>query len=195
MTDASGLPGSEFGFRRLEEQEVFKGWAFRTVVASFEAPDGSTFTRDFVRSPGAVGVVPLLFDPDGSPVVVLVRQYRPALERDMLEIPAGLRDVDGEHPADTAQRELIEEAGFRAGRIVFLHAFHNSAGMTDALTHLFVAVHLEATPTEAHGVEEEHMTIEQYPLAEALALIENGEITDAKTVIGLLLAARWLDRQ
>ena len=79
----------------------------------FEAPDGRAFERDIVRSPGAVAVVPLLFDAEGMPSVVLVRQYRPPFDRYVLEIPAGMRDVPDEPPELTADRELVEEAGLR----------------------------------------------------------------------------------
>ena len=86
-----------------------------------------------MRSPGAVGVVPILFDAEGKPSVVLVRQYRAALDAELLEIPAGMRDVEGEPPEITARRELAEEVGLAAGRLELLTVFHNSAGMTDAV--------------------------------------------------------------
>ena len=80
-------------------------------------PTASAFERHIVRSPGAVAVVPLLFDAEGTRPVVLVDQYRPALDRTMLEMPAGMRDVDGEPPEETARRELAEEIGFAAGQL------------------------------------------------------------------------------
>jgi ADP-ribose pyrophosphatase len=182
------------GFRRLDEREVHQGHIWRVVVADFESPTGERFERDVVRSPGAVGVVPVRFDVEGNPVVVLVRQYRPALDRELDEIPAGMRDVDGEDPAETARRELAEECGLSAGRLELLTAFENSAGMTDAVTHVYLALDLKAVPSKAHGPEEDHMTVHAVGFAEALARIEAGQITDAKTVVGLLLADRWLRR-
>jgi ADP-ribose pyrophosphatase len=175
------------GFRLRRQQPVHQGAIWSVVTATFEAPDGSSFDRDIVRSPGAVGIVPVLFDPDGIASVVVVRQYRPALDAELIEIPAGMRDVDGEEPEVTARRELAEEVGLAARSLQLLTVFHNSAGMTDATTHVFLATGLTRVPTEAHGPEEEAMTVHQVPLADLVADIEQGVITDAKTVIGVLL--------
>ncbi|NIR38547.1 MAG: NUDIX hydrolase, partial [Actinobacteria bacterium] len=92
-------PRSASGFRRLRERTVHEGHAIRVVVGEFETPDGEVVHRDIVRHPGAVSVVPL----DGEEVV-LVRQYRAAVEQDLLELPAGKRDVPGEPPERTALR-------------------------------------------------------------------------------------------
>jgi 8-oxo-dGTP pyrophosphatase MutT (NUDIX family) len=180
------------GFRPLGEREVHRGHIWRVVTASFEAPDGTTFERDVVRSPGAVGIVPILFDPEGVASVVLLRQYRPALDAEIIEIPAGMRDVPGEPPETTARRELAEEVGLAAGRLEPLTVFHNSAGMTDATTHLFLATDLTSVPAHAHGPEEEAMAVLQVPLTDALADVTRGIITDAKTIIGLLLTDQLL---
>jgi ADP-ribose pyrophosphatase len=143
--------------------------------------------REIVHHPGAVSVVPLRDDE----TVVLVRQYRAALDRQLLEIPAGKRDVDGEAPETTANRELAEEVGLHAGRLVKLVEFFNSAGFSDEHSTVYLGTELEEVPSDRHGAEEQHMTIEHVPLNDVRALIARGEITDAKTIIGLLLA---LDR-
>jgi ADP-ribose pyrophosphatase len=179
-------------FRRLSEREVHAGHIWRVVVATFESPEGERFERDVVRSPGAVGVVPIERDPDGTPFVLLVRQYRPTIETEMLEIPAGMRDVVGEPPEQTAARELEEEAGRRAGALELLTVMHPSAGMTDSASHVYLATDLHEAAVDRHGPEEHHMTIERLPLSVAVAMVERGEISDAKTMIGLLLAARRL---
>jgi ADP-ribose pyrophosphatase len=180
------------GFRHLNDRVVHDGKIWRVVEGSFAAPDGTAFERDIVRSPGAVGAVPVLFDVEGTPSVVLVRQYRPVLDAELLEIPAGMRDVEGEAPEVTAARELAEEVGFRPGHLELLTVFHNSAGMTDATTHVYLASDLQTVPTESHGPEEEAMTVLQVPLADAVDDVLAGRITDAKTVIGLLLTGRRL---
>ncbi len=115
------------GFRHLRDTEVHQGYVWRVVTAEFEAPDGSLFRRDIVRSPGAVGVVPLI-DVDGQPSVVLVSQYRPPYERSVIEIPAGMRDVPGEPPEQTGRRELVEEAGLAAGEMRLLTEMVPSPG-------------------------------------------------------------------
>lgn len=172
-------------FRKLAEQEVARGYQFTMVNARFAAPDGEQFERDIIRHVGAVAVVPL--HDDGS--VTLVRQFRPALEVDLLEVPAGLRDVDGEPDARTAARELEEEAGLRAERITSLVRFHNSPGFCDESVALFLATGLSEVPLDRQGVEEQAMTIERIPLDAALDMVETGSITDAKTIIGLTLSA------
>jgi ADP-ribose pyrophosphatase len=175
-------------FRKVGEREVHSGTVISVAVASFAAPDGSEFERDIVHHPGAVSVVPLL----DNGMVVLVRQYRAAIERSLLEIPAGKRDVAGEPPEVTAHRELVEEVGLRAGRMDKLCEFFNSPGFADEWSHVFLARELTEAATDAQGVEEQHMTIEKVPLADAIGLITSGEITDAKTIIGLLMAREHL---
>ncbi|MEX0847830.1 MAG: NUDIX hydrolase [Ilumatobacteraceae bacterium] len=182
------------GFRRTDEQLVHQGHVWHVVTAQFEAPDGSAFTRDIVRSPGAVGAVPLLFDAEGTPSVVLVRQYRPAFDALVLEIPAGMRDVPGEPTEQTAHRELEEEVGLRAGSMVHLTDFYPSAGMTDAVLSLYLATDLEVIERQPHGPEEDHSEVVHLPLATAIDMVVRGEITDAKTVVGMLLVERELRR-
>jgi 8-oxo-dGTP pyrophosphatase MutT (NUDIX family) len=151
--------------------------------------DGEEFERHVVHHPGAVVVVPVI---EGE--AVLVRQWRVATGRDLLEVPAGKRDVDGEAPETTANRELEEEVGFRAGRLDLMCEFYNSPGFCDEYTHLFLATALEARPRAAVSAEEAAMTIERVPLARVDALIAAGELVDAKSIIGLLLARQFLAR-
>lgn len=174
------------GFEKLSEEERTRGWRFTVARARFRAPDGTDFERDIVHHPGAVAVVPL--HDDGS--VTLLRQYRAALEADLLEIPAGIRDVEGEDDATTAARELAEEAGLAAGRLEPLIGFHNSPGFCDESVAVFLATELRPVADDRQGVEEQVMTIERMPLAEALDQIDEGRITDAKTIIGLQAVAR-----
>jgi 8-oxo-dGDP phosphatase len=180
------------GFRRTEEREVHRGYLWRVVVAQFTAPDGSPFQRDVVRSPGAVGALPVEFDPEGRPVVTLVRQYRAAFEAELVELPAGMRDVPGEDPSATAHRELAEEVGLLAGRMEHLGDIYPSPGMTDAVTSLYVATELTSTVQDTHGPEEDHLEVFRVGLDDALAMIDDGRIVDAKTVTALLLLARRL---
>lgn len=180
------------GFRHLADEVVHRGYVWRVVVGEFEAPDGARFTRDVVRSPGAVAVVPIRFDGDGRPLVTLVRQYRAPLDDLVVEIPAGMRDVEGESPEETARRELVEETGLRAGRLVELTRFSPSVGMTDASLHVFLALDLEEVERDGHGPEETHMDLVEMPLHDAVDLVVAGEIHDAKAIIGLLLAERRL---
>ncbi len=174
------------GFERLGETEVVAGYVARWVDVTFRSPDGALHTREVVHHSGAVAVVPL--HEDGS--VTLVRQYRVALDALCLELPAGLRDVAGEPEATTARRELIEEAGLSCENLEHLVTFHNSPGFSDETVAVFLATELREVPHDRQGVEEQTMTVERRRLAEALEAVANGEITDAKTIIGLSLVAQ-----
>jgi ADP-ribose pyrophosphatase len=171
---------------------VHQGHIWRVVVGTFEGPDRERFERDVVRSPGAVGAVPLSFDAEGAASVVLVRQYRAAFDDVVVEIPAGMRDVVGEPTEVTAARELEEETGLRPGRLELLTRLFPSAGMTDSVLHLYLATDLSPVPRRTHGPEEAHSDLLHLPLAEAVEMVVSGEIHDAKTIIGLLLVERRL---
>lgn len=171
---------------------MHQGYIWHVAVGEYRAPDGETFTRDIVRSPGAVAAVPLRFDADGRPRVVLVSQYRPPFDRYVIEVPAGMRDVPGEPTELTAARELVEEVGLQPGKLEHLLDMYPSAGMTDSVLTLYLATDLVEVPRETHGPEEAHMMVIDLALDEAVAMVLRGEIHDAKTVIGLLLVERRL---
>ncbi len=145
-----------------------------------------------MRSPGAVAAVPLVFDAEGNPSVVLIAQYRAAYEREMIEIPAGMRDVDGEPPEETARRELAEEVGLAPGRLDLLIEMVPQPGLSDGTTMVYLATECSPAPAQPHGPEEEHARLLHVPLSEAVAMVEAGEISDAKSVAGLLLTERRL---
>jgi 8-oxo-dGDP phosphatase len=183
---------SPTGFRHLADRHVHQGHVWHVAVASFESPDGDVFQRDIVRSPGAVAAVPVSFDAEGTPSVVLVRQYRAPFDALVLEIPAGMRDVPGEPTEVTAARELVEEVGLEAGSMRHLLDFYPSAGMTDSVLYLYLATDLRPVERQTHGPEEAHSEVVHLPLATALEMVTSGEIRDAKTIVGLLLVEREL---
>ena len=176
-------------FRRISEREVHRGRLISVAVGTFADPEGDTFERDVVHHPGAVSIVPVV---DEGASVLMVRQYRAAVDRDLLEIPAGKRDVIDEPPEATARRELEEEVGMHAGRLEKLAEFYNSPGFCDEHSWVFMALDLEARQASAHSPEERHMTIERVPLDRVPELIATGELMDAKSIIGLCLAREAL---
>jgi 8-oxo-dGTP pyrophosphatase MutT (NUDIX family) len=131
-----------------------------------------------------VAVVPVTDEGD----VLLVRQYRGPVDRELLEIPAGTRDVDGEPPAETARRELLEEVGVDARRLRLLTVMYNTPGFCDEETHIYLATGLDAGATARHGVEEENMEVVPVPLDEVDDLVAAGDLVDGQTILGLLLA-------
>jgi ADP-ribose pyrophosphatase len=133
---------------------------------------------------GYVAAVPLL---DDGRTVLLVRQYRGPVDQELLEIPAGLRDQPGEPTEVTAERELVEEVGRRAGRLELLAHVHQAAGISDEDGWIYLATDLAEVDHDRQGPEEQAMTIEEVVLDDVPAMIADGRLTDAKTVIGLLL--------
>jgi len=178
------------GFRHLGDDEVAQLDRLRVVRGQFAAPDGSTFARDVIRNLAVVAVVPVL---DDGRSVLLVRQYRGPIHQLLLEIPAGLCDVEGEPLLATAARELVEEVGRTADHYQQIASFYPGAGFSDQHVTMFLATGLTEVPHDRQGPEEEHMTIETVALDDVPALIASGELTDGKTIIGLLLARELLD--
>jgi ADP-ribose pyrophosphatase len=177
------------GFAKRDERVIHRGEVVTLVESTFVDPDGEEFIREVVHHPGAVSVVPVL---DDGATAVLVRQYRSAIERLLLEIPAGKLDVDGENHAAAAARELEEEVGYRAGALEKLAEFYNSPGFCDEHATVYLATGLEPCGVSAQGAEERHMTIEHVALADVPAMIADGRLVDAKTIIGLTLAREHL---
>lgn len=179
------------GFSRRGERIIHQGQVVTLVEATFVGPDGGEFEREVVRHRGAVSVVAVL---DDGATAVLVRQYRSAVDALLLEIPAGKLDVDGEAPEAAAARELEEEVGWRAGRMEKLAEFYNSPGFCDEHAVVYLARDLVRCESSAQGVEERHMTIEHVSLDDVPAMIADGRLVDAKTIIGLTLARERLRR-
>jgi ADP-ribose pyrophosphatase len=176
-------------FRILGSETVVDTGFIRLANLEVEG-EGERFTRLVVQHPGAVVVVPV--EPDREHAL-LVRQYRAAADRELLEVVAGKRDVEGEEPETTASREMHEEIGRRPGRLVKLCEFFNSPGFCDEYTHLYAALDLEELDAPAAvNAEERALTIEPVRLDDVDDLIARGEIIDAKSIIGLLLTRRYL---
>lgn len=181
----SGADGSPF--QKVSERLVFEGAVVSGYRSTFRGPGGVEFERDVIKHPGAVSVVAI----DGDEAL-LVSQYRVAMEADVLEIVAGKRDVPGEDPVLTAERELIEEVGFTADNYELLISLVHSPGFCDEVNHIYLATGLRPAEQNLQGIEEELMTTERVALSEIRAQIASGRITDAKSVVGLLLALERL---
>ncbi len=162
----------------LSQDVIFEGQILRVQKDTVSLPNGSTSTRELVRHPGAVAVVALQ-----NEGLLLVRQYRYALGRDLLEIPAGKLD-GGEAPLECAQRELREETGYR-GDLTPLGVYCSTPGFSDEVIHLFKAVNLVWDPLNPD--EDEFLEVEIIPWQKALQMAKKGQIQDAKTALGILL--------
>jgi ADP-ribose pyrophosphatase len=163
---------------------VFSGTLLELRKDSVRLPDGSTTSREYVRHPGAVGIV-ALFD-DGR--VLLERQYRYPQRREFVEIPAGKLEPEEAH-LETAQRELLEETGYAAAEWTRLGVIHNAIGYSDEAIELWLARGLEQRAQKLDA--EEFLEVFTLPFGEALAMAADGRISDVKTIIGLF----WADRR
>ena len=170
-------------FHIVARSALYEHHFLRFEALEVSTPAGSVH-RVAVRHPGAVAVIAV----DGGEVILL-EQYRPAVDRHLLELPAGKLDVDGEPPDMTAARELEEEIGFRPGRLEHLFDFFTAPGFSDEHMRLFLATELTAVPASPHGPEEEAAVTVPVPLGEIPALLASGDVVDAKSIIGL----QWLE--
>lgn len=157
---------------------------FRVERVQHRHADGATRARVVVRHPGAVTIIPMV----DAHHVCLIRNYRVAVGQTLVELPAGTRDCPGEPPLETARRELREETGYQAGQLEPLHAFYLSPGILDEQMRLYLATELIAGPAEREPGEEIDNLIT--PWDEAIGMVANGTIQDAKTIVGLLLYDR-----
>jgi len=177
------------GFHITDRSRVLTGPVVTVDDVVMVAPDGSRHDRQVVGHPGAVSVVAVTADH----TVIMIRQFRAALDAELLEIPAGKRDLAGEDPAQTARRELLEEVGKHAGSLHKLAEFHNSPGFSNEHSIVYLAGDLTDGPTERQGVEELHIQVVEVPLTDVPSMIADGSIRDAKSIIGLLLARAHLN--
>jgi ADP-ribose pyrophosphatase len=170
---------------RLDSREIFHGRTVRLDVDRVRLPNGREMDFELIHHPGAAAVVPL----DGEGRVLLVRQYRYATGGWLLEVPAGTLHR-GESPEACARREIAEETGYRARDLEPLGWIWTTPGFTDEKIWLYLATGLE--PAEQALDDDEVLTVERLPLAEAVARAAAGEIHDGKSTCALLRAARRL---
>ncbi len=164
--------------KTIKSEQIYKGKVVQLRVDTVSVPDGRTKKREIVVHPGAAAIVPLMND---GKEVLLVEQYRKAVESKTLEIPAGTLE-EGESPEECAMRELIEETGFQASNLDKLVEFYPSPGFSSEIIHIFKASGLKK------GSDAE-LPIRFVPLDELLTRIRRGEIKDGKTVIGVLMVS------
>jgi len=169
--------------KTIDTKRVYDGRVVNLRVDTVELPGGRHTTREVVELRGAVAIVPLI----DSYTVVMVRQFRQAAGEVLLEIPAGTLEV-GEDPDDCAARELIEETGYRAGTLDKMFKSYLAPGYSSEMLHTYLATNLEKDIAAPEA--DEFLEIVSVKLDDAVAMIETGEIKDAKSICGLLMAYR-----
>ncbi len=174
----------------VSTRRIYSGRVISLDVDTVRFPNNTTGELEMIRHPGASAVVPFLDDPaDADPRVVLIRQYRYATGGFVYEIPAGRLD-DGELPEACAKRELREETGYSAGQLIAMTTFYTTPGFTDERIHLFAAI--ELTAGNAQLESDEILELHPTPISVALSMVRSGDITDGKTMIGLMFAESFL---
>lgn len=167
-------------FRVEAEKELFQGRIIRLVERKLLLPNGRRTTYHIVLHPGAVAIVPVHANGD----VVLLKQFRPTIGKEIYEIPAGTMEK-GESPLATAKREIIEETGFKAKRWEKIADFYTAPGFCDERMHVYLARDL--TPAQADGDADEILRPVRMSIDAALQLIKTRRIRDAKSIAGLLI--------
>ena len=172
--------------KMLESELIYDGRVVHLYVDKVELPDGNTSTREYIKHLGAVCVIPVTDKGE----VVLVRQYRYAIGRDMLEIPAGKLDYAGEDPTGAALRELREETGAVPQRLTFIGDYYGSPALISEHIYMYLAEGLEFGENELD--EDEFLTVEKIPLEALVDMVCRGEIADGKTQVAVLKTAHIL---
>ena len=175
-------------FELMGSEIVYQGRAFTIRRDTLRLPDGHQSRLDIVEHIGSVVILPL--DAEGN--LLFVRQYRHATGLDLLELPAGTLD-EHELPEDCARREIREETGMGARSLLHLGGFYLAPGYSTEYMDVFLATDLFAAPLEAD--DDEFLSVESIPLAQALTLCQSGGIPDAKTLAALVLARPHLENR
>ena len=176
----------DFTEKKLRELNGYRGLIADVSLHRVELPDGTRALREVVSHPGGVAILPV----DGDENAYCVRQYRYAVGRHLLEAPAGKLEY-GENPMECAVRELSEEVGMQAGRLVSLGEIYPSPGYCQETLYAYLA--LDLTFGAAHPDEGELLGVVKLPFRELKEMALSGEISDAKTVIAVLRAIKYLE--
>ena len=174
--------------KKIDGETLYHGIIVDVHMDHAELVNGDIVRREVVEHPGGVTVIPV--DADGT--VWCVRQFRYPFGREMLEVPAGKLER-GEEPLPAAERELGEETGLEAGRMVYLGACCTSPGFSTEVLHIYLALKLRQG--EAHPDEDEFLNVERHSLDALTDMVMAGEIDDAKTIIAVLKARRYLEAE
>lgn len=171
--------------QRISREVLFHGSKFDFERVAVRTPSGGELRREVVRHPGAVVIMPVVQPPGRAPAVAFVRNARVALEKYLLELPAGTLEA-AEDPEACARRELIEETGYRADRLTLLARFYTSPGFSDELMWAYAAHGLTHVGQKLEP--DEDLSVELIPVTRLPALIDSGELADGKSLVSLLLA-------
>lgn len=164
--------------KTIKTKNIFSGRILKVKILKVKLPDGNITTREIVRHPGAVAIIPIL----NKNKIIFVRQYRKAVEKELLEIPAGTLEQN-ESPLNCAKRELTEETGYKAGKIKKIMEFYPAPGYTSEKIHIFAATDLKQVSSNSEP--DEFIKTVIIDKVQIKKLYRAGKINDSKTLIGL----------
>jgi len=170
----------------IKQEEIYKGKIFSLWGGKVALDNGEVTVREYIRHSGGVGIVPVI---DGE--VILIRQFRISIERELIELPAG-RLEPNEEPMSCAARELEEEIGYRAGKLIPIASYFASVGNSNERMYLFLAIDLKKT--EKRLEDDERIREVAFSLEDVMKKLDNQEFEDSKTIIGLREALGYLNR-
>ncbi|MBK9005852.1 MAG: NUDIX hydrolase [Anaerolineae bacterium] len=173
-------------FELIKSETLLQGRVFRIRRDTLKTPDGRETKFEIIEHGGSVVVIPV--DEHGD--MYFVRQYRHAAGMDLLELPAGTRDGD-EPYEECAAREIREETGMEAGKLQKVGEFFLAPGYSSEFMEVYLATDLKHNPLEAD--EDEFLSVEKYPVRQAIEMAERGEMPDAKSLAALLMAKPYLN--
>lgn len=168
-------------------RKVFTGKLLHVYYDEAVLPNGGVSSREWIKHPGACAIVPIF----GNGDVMLVDQFRYPPKKLFIEVPAGKIDK-GEHPDETAKRELLEETGLKAKNLVYIGHFYPAIGYADEIIHIYIATDIEEF--EVNTDEDEFVQLRRIPFEEAIKMVYTGEIDDGKTITCLIRAQNYLKK-
>ena len=168
----------------IDSQVVFSGRVFSVRTGNVGLDDGNIARRDVVEHGGGVAIVPIIGDN-----IILIRQFRVSIGREIVEIPAGRLEIN-EAPESCADREIQEELGYRAERLVLAHSYYSSVGFTNERMYVYIGFDLRET--ERRPEWDERIQMVRLPITEVETKLHSGEFEDSKTIIGLYATLSYL---
>ena len=177
-----------FEEKTMKTEKIYEGKILNLRIDMVELPDKKYSKREIVEHPGAVAIAALTDDNE----IILVKQYRKAVEKELVEIPAGMLEIS-EEPREAAVRELKEETGFSADKMEYICEFYTSPGFTNEKLYLFLATGLKEG--ESHPENDEYIDVLKFKLDNLVDMVWKGQILDSKTIIGAFAVSSYLQNK
>ena len=172
--------------KTMKTEKIYEGKIINLRIDTVELPDKKYSKREIVEHSGSVGIIPIIGNS-----IVLVKQFRKAVEKILLEIPAGKIEIN-EEPRETALRELREETGYTTEKLEYLFEFYTSPGFSNEKMYLFLSDELLEGETSFES--NEYIELEKVKIEDLIKMVDRGEITDSKTIIGIFYAEKYINQ-